>query len=64
MATEAFANARLLTTNQAATYLGVHRSTIRRLVLNGSLPRLNTFKSWRVDRADLDLFIEREKAVL
>jgi excisionase family DNA binding protein len=55
--------ARLLTTNQAATYLGVHRSTVRRLVLQGSLPHLR-FKSWRIDKNDLDAFINREKVIL
>lgn len=55
---------RLFTTKQAATYLGVHRSTIRRLVLDGSLPLIDAFKSWRIDRTDLDAFIGREKVVL
>jgi excisionase family DNA binding protein len=59
-----FAGARLLTTNEAAAYLRVNRSTVRRLVLNGSLPCLTrSFKSWRIDRQDLDAFIEREKVV-
>lgn len=52
---------RLFTTRQAATYLGVHRSTVRRLVLDGTLPHINSFKSWRIDRDDLDKFIQRQK---
>jgi excisionase family DNA binding protein len=63
MAIPVSADARLLTTQQAATYLGVHRSTVRRLVIEGTLPTLRTFKSWRIDRADLDSFIDREKVV-
>ena len=45
----AVTQSRLLTTQQAATYLGVHRSTVRRLVIEGSLPHLDSFKSWRVE---------------
>lgn len=63
MSAPMLADSRLLTTQQAARYLGVHRSTIRRLVIEGSLPHLNTFKSWRIDRCDLDAFISREKVV-
>lgn len=59
----AVTQSRLLTTQQAATYLGVHRSTVRRLVIEGTLPHLDSFKSWRIDRDDLDAFINREKVV-
>jgi excisionase family DNA binding protein len=54
----------MLTTAQAAKYLGVHRSTVYRLVIEGTLPHLNTFKSWRIDRNDLDAFIDHEKVIL
>jgi excisionase family DNA binding protein len=55
---------RLFTTAQAAKYLGVHRTTVYRLVVEGSLPHVATFKSWRIDRNDLDAFIAREKVIL
>lgn len=55
---------RLLSTRQAADYLGVSTSTVRHLIYSGDLPVLRCFKYWRLDRSDLDAFIRRNKDVL
>lgn len=56
---------RLFTTVEAAKYLGVSYSTIRRLAYAGELPVVKAFsKGWRVDRQDLDTLISRRKMVL
>jgi excisionase family DNA binding protein len=56
--------ARLLTTTQAARYMNLHRSTIHRLIVAGAIPHIRTFKSFRIDKQDLDAFIESQKVVL
>lgn len=56
---------RLLSALEAATYLGVSYSTIRRIAYAGELPVVKGFgKGWRVDRHDLDTLISRRKLVL
>ena len=52
---------RLLSTNQAAVYIGAERSTVRRLVLSGDIPAITSLKHWRIDVRDLDRWIERTK---
>lgn len=53
---------RLLTVKQAAKYLGTSRGGVRRLVHSGKLEPIRLDKkSWRLDRADLDAFVELSK---
>jgi len=52
---------RLISTNDAAKYLGCERSTVRRLVLGGELPVITRFKHWKLDVRDLDTFIAANK---
>jgi excisionase family DNA binding protein len=52
---------RLLSTTQAAKYLSLSRWTVNRLINTGDLPAIRQFKHLRVDRTDLDSFIERAK---
>jgi excisionase family DNA binding protein len=53
---------RLISTNDASVYLGVERSTIRRLILSGDIPAIRSLKHWRVDVRDLDRWIDRSKS--
>ena len=52
---------RLLKTKDAALYLSVSASTIRRLYYEGTLPAIDHFKSLRFDIRDLDKFVETYK---
>jgi excisionase family DNA binding protein len=52
---------RLLSTVEAAKYLGVSRWTMHQLAVCGEIPVIRRFKSWRFDLQDLDAFIERAK---
>jgi excisionase family DNA binding protein len=53
---------RLVSTEEAAKYLGVSRTKIRSLVHAGTLPRVaGITKSWKVDVNDLDALILRAK---
>jgi excisionase family DNA binding protein len=61
---------RLLTAVQAAEYLGVSYSTIRRLAFAGEFPIINITcgptnrcRVWRIDVNDLDKLIERGKVM-
>jgi excisionase family DNA binding protein len=62
--TNAGAVQRLLSTNEAAKYLGVTATTVRRRVYAGDLPVIRCFKTWKIDRSDLDAFITAQKDVL
>jgi excisionase family DNA binding protein len=55
---------RLLSTRQAGEYLGVSSRTIRSRIYSGDLPVLRCFKSFRLDKADLDAYIASNKEVL
>lgn len=55
---------RLLSTTEAAQYLGVTATTVRRCVYAGDLPVIRCFKNWKIDRSDLDAFIASRKDVL
>jgi excisionase family DNA binding protein len=55
---------RLLSTTEAGKYLGVTATTVRRLVYAGDLPVIRKFKTWKIDRADLESFVTAEKDVL
>jgi excisionase family DNA binding protein len=52
---------RLFSTKQAANYLSVSPSTIRRLHYEGTLPAIRHFKHLRFDVRDLDAFITAHK---
>lgn len=59
-------NGRLLTIDQVAEYMGVHRDTVYALVRSGRLPALQLGgrkAGWRITEADLDEFVAKSKAV-
>jgi len=51
-----------LTTDEVLTYLKVTPRTIYRLIRSGELPALRIGRQWRFRRADLDAWIERQRA--
>lgn len=53
---------RLLTTDEAAAYLGVGRRTMQYLLRDGEVVKVRIGNSTRVDLADLDEYVERLKA--
>ena len=60
---EAGVEQRLLSPDQAATYLGLSsRWAIRRLIVNGELRAVRIAGKLRLDREDLDRFIEDRKS--
>ena len=52
---------RLLSVVEAAAYLGVSAWHVRRLVWGGDLPAVRMGRLVRLDRADLDKFIDEQK---
>ncbi len=57
--------ARLLSTEDAATYLAVSPWQIRQLVHAGTLPAIRTgARSWRFDVVDLDSYIDAQKELV
>lgn len=53
---------RLLSPDQAARYLGLgSRWVIYRLIAQGTLPAIRLARKLRLDRADLDVLIDRAK---
>ena len=52
---------RLLKLDEAATWLGVSTTTVRRLMWSGKLPSVRILRRIRIDIRDLDQFIERSK---
>ncbi len=54
--------ARLLDVNAAAAYLQVSSWSVRVLVWRGALPHVRIGRLLRLDRSDLDGFIEANKA--
>ena len=53
--------ARLLTTEQAAEYLGVSARTVKQLMSGGQMPYVKIGRSTRLDLGDLDNFIARNR---
>ncbi len=53
----------LLTVAEAATYLGCSRANVYALIDSGELPVVTIGKSrgYRIDRSDIDAFIQRRK---
>lgn len=52
---------RLMKVVEAAAYLGVSVWHVRRLVWGGDLPAVRVGRLVRIDRADLDKFIDEQK---
>jgi excisionase family DNA binding protein len=54
---------RLLTLDQAATYLGLTKEALKAKVYLGRIPTVDLDKKLRLDREDLDRVIEQNKRV-
>ena len=54
---------RLLTLDQAATYLGLTKEALKAKVHLGRIPTVDLDKKLRFDRLDLDRIIEQSKRV-
>ena len=48
--------------DETADYLGVHRSTVSRLLDDGEIPSIEVRGTRRLDRADLGAWVEAKKA--
>ena len=57
----AIAGDRLFDVKKAATYLGVGRETIRKMVHDRQIPYVHLGKGFKIDRLDLDRWIEKRK---
>jgi len=51
-----------LTTEEVLVYLKITPRTIYRLIRNGELPAVRIGRQWRFRRADLDAWVERQRA--
>lgn len=51
-----------LSIDETAAYLGVHRSTIARMLDDGEIPSIEVRGIRRLDRADLGAWVEAKKA--
>jgi excisionase family DNA binding protein len=59
-------NGRLLTIDQVAEYMGVHRDTVYSLIKSGRLPALQLGgrkAGWRITEDDVTQFVSQGKAV-
>jgi excisionase family DNA binding protein len=52
-----------LTTEEVLSYLKITPRTIYRLIRSGELPAVRIGRQWRFRRADLDRWLERQRAV-
>jgi excisionase family DNA binding protein len=52
---------RLLNLDQAAVYLGMTTDAVKSKALMGQMPAVKVDKKWRLDRIDLDRWIEDHK---
>ena len=50
----------IMTIEQVARYLSLHELTVRRLAREGEIPAFKVGRQWRVKKALLDRWIERE----
>ncbi len=50
----------IMTIEEVARYLSLHELTVRRLARNGEIPAFKIGRQWRVKKALLDRWIERE----
>ena len=55
---------KLLSIEDVAEILGLEYKTIYRLIRGGGLPAARVGRVYRVDRADLEAFLERQKQVV
>ena len=55
---------RLLTLNQAATYLGMTPDALKAKVHMGRIPTVDIDKKLRFDKLDLDRMIDRSKKII
>lgn len=53
----------LLTTDQVADLLQVHWQTVLNYIKRGELRAVRLHKGYRIERADLDRFIEEKKRI-
>lgn len=51
----------LMTTAQAAEFLGITPRTIRTLIKNGEIPAVKIISEYRIDEEDLSAFIRKNK---
>ncbi|NUR52951.1 MAG: helix-turn-helix domain-containing protein [Acidobacteria bacterium] len=51
-----------LTTEEVLSYLKITPRTIYRLIRSGELPAVRIGRQWRFRRADLDQWLERQRA--
>lgn len=51
-----------LSLSEVATYLGISRPTVWRLLDSGELPGLKIRDTWRVEKADLSVWIDQQKS--
>lgn len=58
MATEAIGNQELLTVDQAAAYLQLHRVTIYKYIRTGLLPAARLGKLYRIYRRDVEALLK------
>jgi excisionase family DNA binding protein len=58
MATEAIQDQELLTVDQAAAYLQLHRVTIYKYIRSGLLPAARLGKLYRIYRRDIEALLE------
>jgi excisionase family DNA binding protein len=54
-------NKRLLTKKEAAAYCSVHPRTVQRWIHSGAVANVAVTRHVRIDRLDLDQFIEKSK---
>ncbi len=54
---------RLLSYKDATRYLSVGYSTVRQMVLSGTVPHIKSGRRVLIDREDLDIWIEQNKEV-
>jgi excisionase family DNA binding protein len=54
----------LLTTDEVLGYLKVTSRTIYRLIRIGELPAVRIGRQWRIRRADLDRWLDRQRTTI
>jgi excisionase family DNA binding protein len=53
----------LLSVREVARQLGLATKTVRKLIRSGSLRGVRIGRAWRVDKSDLELFVERRRTL-
>lgn len=52
-----------LDTKQVASILRLHYKTVARMIREGRLPASKIGKEWRINRSDLEAFVERNRRI-